>query len=1144
MDAIAPGWGKPRRPILYAAIALLWLLFLSGSSRELLFVSPRRPSSRPRRPHTLRSRPIRTGTATLPPSSLVALNLTSFQLSSGQCVQRALALPALSCSPPRCNTTRYERLLRVLTNRGVREWVGYLRFELAALRPPAAARLVDAELQLVGSANCHRTANFTHQLHVLRAQLAPSAISLNRKYPRRLAAQWSNLVTSSEYRIPLNLNGKQLLDLRRHRRLGFVISEKHFGEVGKAPVKTLKQTCGYWGGAAPKPHLWPRLVLSYSAPCCDPSRRSNQSAAAAAAAAASPPPVVDEVVARPAWIAAADWARLPLSSRLPMPWHPSLARTPAEWVLRSRSDAAVQPCVEGRRTLGGGRAPSGGQRAPPADAPPAVSFVVAYKDGENMTAECLRELFACAAEVPSAEYIFVDDGSTERTGELPALLGQLSRSFGIRYELSRYAVSVGFTLATSEAARRANGTYLLFLNNDAFVQRNALRAMYASFTVHANVGAVGGKLVRREENGEAYTQEAGAIIWKDATGAWFLKNTRLHAGKANEVNHRLDYVRETDYVSAAFVMVPRALFLRYRMFDVHFSPGYYEDTDLSFTMHANGHRVLYQPFAVALHNAHSTYKESMEQLMERNRHHFISKWSSRLRQHMPPCNLASACQQPAKTMYTHLAATRMYSFRMLWIDQVLPEPDRDSGSVRTLTMLKLLLGMRVHVSIATVQRSGRGSHERYARMLQFLGVHVIPSFRMLRAFTVREPYDFILIARRDTYAAVRETLLRHYPNTLVVYDTVDLHFVRERQRRGFIEAHRNDTSLLRDVFGTQVQRLSDSSTFAQLRELELDAVSAASVAIVVSEAERAALLRELAADGREEVAVAVVGNAHEPEPITTTPFEQRGGLVFVGNFNHLPNRDAVLFFARSVMPRLLRIPKVRDDPKFVFHVVGANNMPEAIRKLNSSRVLVHGYVRDLRELYAQMRISVAPLRWGAGVKGKVNTAHALGVPVVGTSVALDGMHAVDGVHALVADTPAALAAAVLRAYFNASTWRRLTRGGRRLLETRFSASRAAAGLLQLLAHLRDANTLMGMKSLALSSAPPRIYSDLRAAAALGGYYFNFTNLAPHLELSDDPLPANYSCTPDGVGYSGVPRERTVASTPGSNYYMQRIAASF
>ena len=92
-------------------------------------------------------------------------------------------------------------------------------------------------------------------------------------------------------------------------------------------------------------------------------------------------------------------------------------------------------------------------------------------------------------------------------------------------------------------------------------------------------------------------------------------------------------------------------------------------------------------------------------------------------------------------------------------------------------------------------------------------------------------------------------------------------------------------------------------------------------------------------------------------------------------------------------------------------------------------------------------------------------------------------------------------------------WQRLrTHGG--YYSRRAFSSRATVGILQVLDHLRDANTLMGMKSLALSFAR-RIYGDLRAAAALGGYYFNFTNLEPHLEMSDDILFENYSCDAEG-----------------------------
>ena len=356
----------------------------------------------------------------------------------------------------------------------------------------------------------------------------------------------------------------------------------------------------------------------------------------------------------------------------------------------------------------------------------------------------------------------------------------------------------------------------------------------------------------------------------------------------------------------------RQTFVQQDMFDFHFSPGYYEDTDLAFTMRALGLRVLYQPFAHVFHESHTTYAGSMDALIERNRQHFISKWSAQLRHHMPPCEVAAACRQPHKTMYTHIAATRMYLFRVLWIDQVLPEPDRDSGSIRSLTMIKLLLAMRCHVSIVTVKRSGNGAHERYTKLLQWLGVHVIPSFRMMAAFTLREPYDFLFVARRDTFAEVRDTLYRQYPNTLLVFDTVDLHFLRERARLQFIQEHAGDTALLLAVFGSAEPSavLANASLGNVQREVELDAASACAVAVVVSDEERRALRAELLADGREPPAIAVIANAHESAAPTAAPFEGRAGVVFVGNFNHLPNRDAVLFFANEA-PRPCATPLPR-----------------------------------------------------------------------------------------------------------------------------------------------------------------------------------------------------------------------------------------
>jgi hypothetical protein len=190
------------------------------------------------------------------------------------------------------------------------------------------------------------------------------------------------------------------------------------------------------------------------------------------------------------------------------------------------------------------------------------------------------------------------------------------------------------------------------------------------------------------------------------------------------------------------------------------------------------------------------------------------------------------------------------------------------------------------------------------------------------------------------------------------------------------------------------------------------------VTIVVSDVEKREIRKYLP-----DATLSRVSNIHEDLDSEVTPgtFAQRSGCVFVGNWNHLPNRDAALWFSREILPLVVREGKV--DDSFKFHIVGANNMPPEILALNGTRmergtgrvvtkmpsgesskhlkkdgdskgsvvrIMVHGYVADLRALYGTMKISVSPLRWGAGVKGKINSAMKYGVPVVCTAVSTEG----------------------------------------------------------------------------------------------------------------------------------------------------------
>jgi glycosyltransferase involved in cell wall biosynthesis len=176
-------------------------------------------------------------------------------------------------------------------------------------------------------------------------------------------------------------------------------------------------------------------------------------------------------------------------------------------------------------------------------------------------------------------------------------------------------------------------------------------------------------------------------------------------------------------------------------------------------------------------------------------------------------------------------------------------------------------------------------------------------------------------------------------------------------------------------------------------------------------------------------------------------FAERGNIVFVGGYQHTPNVDAVHYFVTEVMPLLRkRLPGVH------FYAVGSNP-PADIQELSASDVIITGFVEDLTSVLNKMRVSVAPLRYGAGIKGKIGTALAAGLPVVATSLAAEGMSLIDGENILVADGPEALANAVGRIYEDETLWNRLSQNGLVFADKAWGAEAAWKILAEILREL-------------------------------------------------------------------------------------------
>jgi glycosyltransferase involved in cell wall biosynthesis len=175
-------------------------------------------------------------------------------------------------------------------------------------------------------------------------------------------------------------------------------------------------------------------------------------------------------------------------------------------------------------------------------------------------------------------------------------------------------------------------------------------------------------------------------------------------------------------------------------------------------------------------------------------------------------------------------------------------------------------------------------------------------------------------------------------------------------------------------------------------------------------------------------------------------YDNRKDLLFIGGYGHPPNVDAIRWFVSDILPHIrAKLPDVR------VNVVGSH-MPEKLREYLGTQpgVSVEGFVENLDPIFRDARIFVAPLRYGAGVKGKIGQAIEYGIPVVSTSIGEEGMHLEDGESCLVANDAEAFAAAVIKLYGDQTLWESIRDNARSVLVTNFSPAKTLSDLRRIL----------------------------------------------------------------------------------------------
>ncbi len=568
---------------------------------------------------------------------------------------------------------------------------------------------------------------------------------------------------------------------------------------------------------------------------------------------------------------------------------------------------------------------------------PVVSIIVPVYNEISQTIACLKSISQQHVSV-DYEVILADDTSPDPFHTI------LKTIPGLRY--NRNPENLGFLNNCNENAKLARGDYIIFLNNDTLVNPGWMELLYRTFQEHGDVGIVGSKLIFPDGS----LQEAGGIIWEDASG-W-------NWGRGQNPEHpKYNYVRDVDYVSGASLMIRRDLWEEIGGFNTELEKAYYEDTDICFKVRSMRQRVLYQPASSVIHieglSSGTDVTSGAKKYQEVNRGTFRRIWADALGTHL------------ANGTTPEIASDRMARSHILYVDAVTPEPDKDSGSVDAFYTMKILSaqGHRVHF----VPGSNFAHWGEATENLERMGVECIyaPFYTNMNALLEErgDMFDYVVLSRAESCEHYLDIIRKKCPSAKIIYNTVDLHFLRMMREA--------------EISG----KSADMKAAKSMKSQELSYIEKANKIIVISEHERDLLSKEHNVPASKISTIPLIRNEAERRG----GYEKREDIAFIGGYRHPPNVDAVHWMVKEIWPSISK-----KLPNAKLRICGSH-MPKEFYEFASDSVVIDGFIPDLEDFLAGLRLTIAPLRFGAGLKGKVASSIGAGVPCVGTDIAFEGM---------------------------------------------------------------------------------------------------------------------------------------------------------
>lgn len=612
---------------------------------------------------------------------------------------------------------------------------------------------------------------------------------------------------------------------------------------------------------------------------------------------------------------------------------------------------------------------------------PLVSIIVPCHNQFHFTYHCLASLLLAQTKVPF-EVVVVNDGSTDRTTSIDQLVTGIS--------VVRHDVAQGFVAAINAGAAIANGSYVLPLNNDVEVCNGWLEELLWPFTSCKGVGMTGAKLLYPDGR----LQEAGGVVWGDGE-VW------NYGRYDNADDPRYSYTRQADYLSGACILVPKPLWDELGGFDPAFAPAYYEDTDLAFRVREKDLKTIYTPLSRVIHFEGASNGTSTSDGVKRHQvlHAplFRRKWFDRYRHHGKQRDRVD--QEKDRDVYQ----------RALMIDAQTPTPNHDAGSYAAVQEMRLLQSLGFQITFAPQSLAHAGAH---TQDLQRMGIECVyaPFFTSMAQLLQQrgDEFDLVYVTRYNVAEQVVDLVRRYAPRAKLILNNADLHFLREL--RAAMAA--GDAKLKERALATRDAEL------AVMRKVDL-VLSYNTVEHAVIQSHNADSTRVMTCPWVVEV------------PESVAPFESRREIAFLGGFRHPPNLEAMRYFAEQVMPALRK-----RAPEITLNIYGSY-IDDEVRALAGPNLNVHGYVESVAEVYQTARIFVAPLISGAGIKGKVISALAHGIPCVLSPIAAEGIGLREGDEALIVQRPSEWVDAIVSLHSDQTQWRHLSDAARTFAKVQY-----------------------------------------------------------------------------------------------------------